>query len=269
MAVPRLAVRGRGRRFGGIRGCACLFFFAVGAIAPAGAGAATPAEAGLRQAVNAAGQDVAQRAGTRAPAVVDRARGAAPVLGAVETTVRQVTSTEPVRSALDAARGPLAAVTGAAAAPRRVVAAAVSGAPAVTALDPGSPRAGRDARPDGGIDRAATRGGRLDPPTADASPLAGTTFAPLALVLDAAVRATRSDGGASSTARSGGDGDNGPLPGPTGTDVFGGPGGIALLVLAILTGLLLLAPRWRSRLLQMSPGHRRSVALLSPIERPG
>ncbi len=264
MAVPRLATRGSGRRFGGIRGCACLLL-AAGAVAPAGAGAATPTDAVLQQTTEAI-QPLAQQA----PPTVDRVRDVAPaVRQTVGTTIRRAIAAEPVRSALEIARSRLGSAAGAVEAPQRLVEAARSGRPDLAGRGSSSQNVGRNGNPKGGIDRASTGSGAIGGPATRASALPGTTVASLLPAPDAAARTPQPGGDASSAARSGDDGPGqGPFPGPTGTYLFGGPAGLALLG-AILTALLLLAPRWRSRLLHMSSARRGLTAISTPIERPG
>jgi hypothetical protein len=266
MAVPRLARRSTGSSFGGAGRCACLLVALAALAVPAAASAASPAEALLQRAT--------QTTGTVAEAAAGRAGAALPnVRRTVDSTVQQVTAAEPVRSVVETARRQLEPLAGATVqAPRRVVEAATAGIGQSplggSATSPGEGGAG-GLDPDGSIGRGSTRHGA---PASAGNPAALPSGLAAALMPTIDLTAVQPESSASSSAaRSGDDGGpgDGPLPGPTGTDIFGGPAGIALLGFAILTGLLLLAPRFRSRLLHMTPARHGLVACLTPIERPG
>jgi hypothetical protein len=192
------------------------------------------------------------------------------VVSQTRTAVRDATSAEPVRTAVESLREPIAAAV----APVRDAAPALD--PVRRATGAASPRSTTDGRSGGGANGLASDGA-VGPgayrQTMLAPRLVGAS-APRSL-LDAfasvspAVLPVRGD--TSSTTAGSGEGTSGdPLFGMGGTDGgIAGPVGIALLLLAALIGLLSLAPRLRSRMLHMSPAFERPAALLRSPERPG
>lgn len=215
--------------------------------------------------------------------VVERTGGAVPdvrqtveqSVAQVAPTVKAVTGAEPIRSTVQAVTA-------------SVDRAAPGAAPALDTvarrLEQGSPPAAVPSHPiserhdAGAIDRQASRrsGRAHDGP----SPLGGsaggvglpaTTIQTFIAAAPASTEQARS--AASSTSAAGDDGglDVGQPPFGIGGggSLLGGPAGIALLALGLLAGLLMLVPRFSTRLLHMSPARWGPVAFLVPIERPG
>jgi hypothetical protein len=231
-------------------------------------------------------EDVTQRAAELTVPVgqtVDRAGAVVPAVretveqsvARVEPAVRAVTGARPIRSTVQAVT---ASVDRAAPQSGPTVAAVTErlspSAPA--AFAPSQPTAGR--RDVGGIDRgASSRSGRADNGRAGPGAASGATLLPTSQTfLDAAATASteQARAAASSVSAAGDDGglDSGQPPfeiGGGGDSLLGGPAGVALMALGLLAALLLLVPRFSTRLLHMSPSRWGPVAFLVPIERPG
>jgi hypothetical protein len=223
-------------------------------------------------------EDVAQRAAPLTAPVgqaVDRTDDAVP---AVRQTVER--STAQIRPVVEAVTGPAPVRSTVRAVATSVGQAAPQTGPALATIServestvPGAPARGRQAvgRPDAsGIDRAGRRSGQASV-GADPGEAGGAASPASSALLDGLTAAERDRADASSTSASGDDGiDIGQPPfGVGGGNDLGGPAGIALLALGLLAAMLLLVPRFSSRLLHMSPARWGLVAFLVPIERPG
>lgn len=186
----------------------------------------------------------------------------------VAPIVRAATGPDPVRATVRAVSAPIGEV-----APRTGAAvAAVADPPRDAAPSPG--RAGGQPGGAGGIDRRADRqagGASARSFASDAGVPTAATALPSPVTAIVLAERPRSDA-SSSTSAGGDDGDDRGFPpfgGDGGSNPLTGPVGIALLALGLLVALTLLVPRFTTRLLHMTPGHRRPVAFLVPIERPG
>jgi hypothetical protein len=215
---------------------------------------------------------------------VDRASDAVPAAretveqsaALVKPTVEAVTGPRPIRSTVQAVTTSVdraAPQTGPAVA--AVAERLETNGPAAPA--PSQPTAGR--RDAGGIDRqATTRSGQARSSPSESGAASGATLPPTPLTfLDAAAATASTEQArlaASSTSAAGDDGGGLDIGQPPfgiggGDSLLGGPAGIALLALGLLAALLVLVPRFSTRLLQMSPARWGPVAFLVPIERPG
>lgn len=230
-------------------------------------------------------EDVTQRAAELTDPVgqtVDRAGAAVPAVretversvARVEPAVRAVTGAQPIRSTVQAVT---ASVERAAPQSGPTVAAVTErlSPSAPTAAAPSQPTAG--GRDGGGIDRrASSRSGGVHNGPSGPSAASGAASAPATpqtFIAAATASTEQTRSAASSTSAAGDDGglDFGQPPfGIGGGDsLLGGPAGIALLALGLLAGLLMLVPRFSTRLLHMSPSRWGPVAFHVPIERPG
>jgi len=253
--------------------CPAVAAIVVGLLAAPTSAAAGPVEEVTQRAAELTapvGQTVDQ-AGAVVPAVRETVERS---VARVEPAVRAVTAARPIRSTVQAVT---ASVDRAAPQSGTTVAAVTErlSPNAPTAAAPSQPTAGgRDA---GGIDRrASSRSGRAQNGPSDPGAASGATLLPTPQTfLDAAAVASaeQARSAASSTSAAGGDGgldtDLPPFGIGGGDSLLGGPAGVALLALGLLAALLMLVPRFSTRLLHMSPSRWGAVAFLVPIERPG
>jgi hypothetical protein len=241
----------------------------VGAFASPAAAAAGPVE------------DVTERPGELTQPIdqaVERAGGAVPgvrqpveqTVARITPTVEAVTGARPIRSTVQAVTASVARV------PPQATPASTTVDGRSESIDPAasspSPQATR--RPDAGwIDRhASRRSGRAQArPLGSEAPLDSIATPQDALNTPTSVEQARSE--ASSTSAAGDDGglDIGqpPFGFDGGGSMLGGPVGVALLALGLLTAMLMLVPRFFTRLLRMSAARWGPSAFLRPVERPG
>jgi hypothetical protein len=265
MAVPRVLQTVKARRL------MALALLGAAVAGPGSASAATPLDGALQRTARAVAAPV--------QALSDQTRaGVAPVRETVRRTPAEagaaavaLTESEPVASVVGAVRdappvGTIGDAVGALPSPAGPPLSSTGAAP------PSSADGDRALRGDSRIGRtvdASGEGGASSTTATGAALLGGALQLASRDPLDSLRGAATADprAAAASTSQSGGRDGHGPLPGPGGD--FVGPAGIALVVFALLAGLLALIPRLTSKLLRMSPARRGLVAFMTPIERPG
>ncbi len=210
---------------------------------------------------------------------VDRAGAAVPdvrqtveqSVARVTPAVRAVTGAEPIRSTVQAVTASVdRAAPGTGTAVATVAGRLEQASP--TAAGPSHPSIER--RDVGAIDRQASRrSGRAHDGPSEFGYATLPASTPQTFIAAATASTEQTRSATSSTSAVGDDGglDLGqPAFGVGGGDsLLGGPAGIALLALGLLAGLLMLVPRFSTRLLHMSPSRWGPVAFHVPIERPG
>lgn len=243
---------------------------AVGVLVLPGAAAAGPVE-DVAQSTAQVTEPVGQVVDRTSAAVPDIRQTVEQSVARVTPAVKAVTGAEPIRSTVQA----VTASVDRAAPGTGTAVATVAGR-----LEQGSPTAASPIRPSterrdvGAIDRQASRrSGRAHGGPSEASGATSAPATPQTFIAATTASTEQARSAASSASAAGDDGglDFGQPPfGIGGGDsLLGGPAGIALLALGLLAGLLMLVPRFSTRLLHMSPARWGPVAFHVPIERPG